>query len=505
MKAFLAKLATTSIPFDCSAQALALAARDASQLQSAPLCVASPDSVEQIAEIVRLCAEHAVPVTAAGGYTGLSGGALGYNAVRIETRQLDSFRIADGAVWTQAGASVPEIVRQTERLGYCFPFQPASACRSEDAYEYLGTRVGPVTVGGSLAANASGLVGCKLGAAAEWVTELLIVRPDGELETVTDGFERYVGTEGRYGIIAEARIALAPLPEDLRTFLVSGTGIASFTAAAVAIGKSGALPLLAEAMVMADTPPDFASIARRTLENPDEFLSTLGAVFGPNAWLILLQGDRQETDACLAATRDRCPDIEVRQLADEEFVQMKQIRSAASDEIGCGIEPQPRAVELPHPVERASKFLAEAISEFARKGLQPKAEHNLGILRPFLEDQKLREAYRRDVASGAAFDDGSLTLYDECSGDLQAFLARFLSPKVTDEMRRRKMAVNFPGNEDILIRAEQFPETVELLDSLMRRYDACPVPLYYCHINFRKRPGWMLVHNRLLIDVAEFG
>ncbi len=502
---FMKELTRNAVPVDCSADAVALAARDASQLQSAPLCVARPDSVEQITKIVSLCREHSLPVTVAGGYTGLSGGALGYSAVRIETGQLDSFRIENGTVWAQAGASVPEIIRQTERLGYSFPFQPASACRSEDAYEYLGTHVGPVTVGGSLAANASGLVGCKLGAAADWVRELLIVRPDGELETVADGFERYVGTEGRYGIIAEARIALAPLPKDLRTFLVSGTGIESFTSAAVSIGKSGTLPLLAEAMVMAGTPPDFESIARRTLEDSEAFLRTFGTVFGPNAWLILLQGDRQESDACLHAIRDHCRDIEVRELADQEFVQMKQIRSAASDEIGCGIEPQPRAVEAPDPVERASRFLAEAIREFGRMGLQPKAEHNLGILRPFLEGEGLREAYRRDVERGTALDDGSLALYDSCAGDLQTFLARFLSPKVTEEMRRRKMAVNFPGNEDILIRAEQFPETVDLLDSLMRRYDACPVPLYYCHINFRKRPGWMLVHNRLLINVAEFG
>jgi FAD/FMN-containing dehydrogenase len=501
---FLNELAAQAVPFDGSVDAIARAAKDASQLRSAPLCVVRPDSVQQIAEAVKLCRKHAVPVAVAGGYTGLSGGALGYEAVRIETRQLDSFRIEDGAVWAQAGASVPEIVRRTEQRGYCFPFQPASACRSEDAYEYLGARVGPVTVGGSLAANASGLVGCKLGAAADWVTELLIIRPDGEFETLTDGFARHVGAEGRYGIIAEARIALAPLPEDLQTHLVSGIGTASFTSAAVAIGHSGALPLLAEGMVMAATPPDFPAIARRTLDDPEAFLDAFASVFASHAWLILLQGDRSDSDACLRAIRDRCPDAAVRPISAAEFVQMKQIRSAASDEIGCGVESRTHAAQLDPPVQRASRFLAEAIREFAARGLQPKAEHNFGMLRPFLEDEQTREAYRREVEAGTAFDDGSLTLHDKCDGDIETLLARCLSPNVTEEMRRRRMAVNFPGNEDILIRAEQFPETVELLGSLMRRHAACPVPLYYCHINFRKRPGWILVHNRLLIDVAEF-
>jgi len=501
---FLTGLAEKGVLFDDSDDAIARAARDASQLRSAPLGVARPDSTAQIADIVKICRKHAVSVSVAGGYTGLSGGALGCRAVRIETRQLDSFRIEGNSVWAQAGASLPEIVRQTERLGYCFPFQPASACRSEDAYEYLGTRVGPVTVGGSVAANASGLVGCKLGAAADWVTELLVVRPDGEFETVTGGFERHVGTEGRYGIIAEARIALAPLPEDLRTHLVSGVGAAAFTAAATAIGRSGALPLLAEGMVMAAVPPDFRSIARKTLEDPEAFLDTFASLFVPHAWLILLQGDRSDSDACLRAMRQHGADIAVRRLSDAEVVQMKQIRSAASDEIGCGVESPTRAAELRPPVERAARFLAEAIREFAARGLQPKAEHNFGMLRPFLEGDSQREAYRREIEAGTAFDDGSLALHAECAGDVETLLARRLSPNVTDEMRRRRMAVNFPGNEDILIRAEQFPETIELLDRLMHRHAACPVPLYYCHINFRKRPGWILVHNRLLIDVTEF-
>lgn len=501
---FLSGLESKGIPFDSSAETLALAARDASQLQSAPLVVVRPNSATQISETVKSCDRFSIPITVAGGYTGLSGGALGYNAVRIETRQLDSFSIQTGSVRAQAGASVPEIMRQVEAQGYLFPFQPASACRSEDAYDYLGSKVGPVTVGGSLSANASGLVGCKLGAAVEWVTELLVVRPGGKIEKVTQGFERYVGSEGRYGIIVEAKIACAPLSEDIRTFLIGGTSVQSFTTAAISIGQSKALPLLAEAMVMTETPPDFESIARKTLDDPDAFLDEFSPFFCPNTWLIMLQGSQEEVDVCLREVREHCHSIEMQELSDHEFVQIKQIRSAASDDIGYGIQNPNHDSEACHPVQRASRFLAEAIREFQERGMRPKAEHNLGMLRTFLEGKEEREAYRKDIESGDAFDDGSLTIYKECGGDLEVFFARFLSPRVTEEMVCQKIAVNFPGNEDILIRAEQFPETIDLLNSLMRKYGACPVPLYYCHINFRKSPGWILLHNRLLIDVTEF-
>ena len=369
---FAADLREKGIAFDSSEVTLELAARDASQLQSIPLGVVCPNSAHQISEIVQLCDKHSIPITVAGGYTGLSGGALGYNAVRIETKLLDSFRIENNSVWAQAGASVPEIIRQVDEQGYSFPFQPASACRSEDVYDYLGTRIGPVTVGGSLGANASGLVGCKLGAAVEWVTELLVVRPGGKMERVTQGFERYVGMEGRYGIIVEAWIALAPLPKDMQTFLVSGTGVVSFTSAAVAIGKSDVLPLLAESMVMAETPPDFESIALRTLTNPRAFLDEFGPFYCSNGWIIMLQGDRKEIDICLQAIGQCRHKISVRKLSDCEFVQMKQIRSAASDEIGCGIENPNRASGTSHTVQRASSSWVEAIAESGKRGSRPR-------------------------------------------------------------------------------------------------------------------------------------
>jgi len=97
------------------------------------------------------------------------------------------------------------------------------------------------------------------------------VDPAGNVKRVTEGFERYVGEEGRYGIIVEARIALPLLPGGMRTFLVSGGGVESFTAAAAAVGTSGVLPLLAEAMVMGSAPPDFERVARNTLDEPGRF------------------------------------------------------------------------------------------------------------------------------------------------------------------------------------------------------------------------------------------
>jgi hypothetical protein len=207
---------------------------------------------------------------------------------------------------------------------------------------------------------------------------------------------------------------------------------------------------------------------------------------------------------CIEAVTGTSSDILVQPLSDEQFTQIKQMRSAASDEIGSGVEnPNPDPEALP-PIKRAAAFLAEAIDAFRKMGIQPKGEHNFGILWLFLTDDESRKKYREEVEQGTAFDNGMLSVYDECKGDFRIFLEQFLCPRITQEMINTKTAVNFPGNEDILIRAEQFEDMKALLDSLMKKYGACPVPLLYCHINFRKKPGWILVHNRLLIDVKEF-
>ena len=497
-------LRAAGVEVDVSEEGLAAASRDASQLESRPVCVVRPRSTDETAVAVGAARKHGIPVTVVGGYTGLSGGALGYEAMRIEMRGMSGFSIDRDHVWAQAGASVPEIIRATAAQGAFFPFQPASACRSEDAYDYLGTQVGPVTIGGSLGANASGLVGCKLGAALDWVSELTVVLPDGTVQVISDGFERFVGTEGRYGIITEAKIGLPELPTEIDTFLLSGNGLQAFADVAATLGRSGALPLLAESMVLTGAPPDFGAIARKALDDPDAFLRDFGAVFQPDGWLVLLQGDESDTQTSFAALRDAGCTVAVRELNDAQFNQLKQIRSAASDAIGYGVvNPNPGASTEP-PIQRASAFLAEAIAEFQKRGVRPKAEHNLGILKVFLESEESRASFRTDVEDGTAFDDGSLAVYDDCDGDLETLLNTFLAPRVNADMVEQKMAVNFPGNEDLLIKAESVPETLKLLEDLMTKYGACPVPLFYCHINFRKTSGWILVHNRLLIDVTEF-
>ncbi len=505
LASFIKELETLEIHVESSSEALA-AARDGSQIGLLPLCRVYPASPKEAAAIVKLTRQQHLPLTVAGGRTGLSGGCLGFQAVRLETQEMNHFEIKDTTLKAQAGASLPELIRACEKEDLVFPFQPASATRREDSYDYLGVKLGPVSLGGALSTNASGLVGCKLGAALDWVLELTVLRPNGATETITERFERFVGTEGRYGIILEARIKLLRHPPDPPSVLVSGRGPLSFTAAAVALGECGVLPLVAEGLVQTEHPPDLPGLVNRIFPEPEKFLENFGHLFGPWSWLVLLQGTGEELTACKEAL-GRCKEsLTLKRLTSEEVSQIKEIRSAASDEVGRGLERIRGAGKGQNtpPLFRAAAFIQESIKEFSARGIKPKAEHNQGALWPYLVDEETREAYRKDVLEGQAFDDGSMKLFEDCNGDLKTFLEQRLAPVVTKEMVKAGEAVNFPGNEDLLIRAEQFTETMELLERLMTEHGACPVPLFYCHLNFRKQPGLMLVHNRLLMDVHEF-
>jgi hypothetical protein len=53
----------------------------------------------------------------------------------------------------------------------------------------------------------------------------------------------------------------------------------------------------------------------------------------------------------------------------------------------------------------------------------------------------LRYINRKGIESKEAFDDGSLTLYEECGGDIEALFARFLSTKPTEEMVDQEVSV----------------------------------------------------------------
>jgi FAD/FMN-containing dehydrogenase len=178
------------------------------------IAVAQPDSAEDVATIVRWCADRRVPIVPQGGNTGLSGGCTpddSGTALVVSTSRMRKIRSVDPAsntILVEAGATlqaVQDTAQQVERL---FPLSLAAE--------------GSCTIGGNLATNAGGVHVLRYGNARDLCLGIEVVTPEGEiwdglraLRKDNSGYDLrdlYVGAEGTLGIITACVLKLFPLP-----------------------------------------------------------------------------------------------------------------------------------------------------------------------------------------------------------------------------------------------------------------------------------------------------
>src|SRR5260221_949167 len=184
-----------------------------------PLAVALPETTAEVAGLVRLAAEHRVPVVPRGAGSGLSGGAAGIEggltiALTRMNRVLEIDR-ANLVVVTQPGILNAELKRQVAAEGLFYAPDPAS-------YEIC-------SIGGNLGTNAGGICCVKYGQTRDSVLGLEVVLADGRVirtggKNVKDvaGYaltHLFVGSQGTLGIITEATLRLRPAPPARTTML----------------------------------------------------------------------------------------------------------------------------------------------------------------------------------------------------------------------------------------------------------------------------------------------
>ena len=180
----------------------------------AALAVAEPKTAQDVAAIVRWCAQNRVAVVPQGGNTGLSGGSIpdaSGNAVVISLRRMNAVRAIDvvnSTITVEAGCvlqTVQEAALAAERL---FPLSLAAQ--------------GSCTIGGNLATNAGGVQVLRYGNARELCLGIEVVTAQGEVWNGLRGLRKdntgydlrdlFIGSEGTLGIITAAVMKLHPLP-----------------------------------------------------------------------------------------------------------------------------------------------------------------------------------------------------------------------------------------------------------------------------------------------------
>ncbi|QEG25327.1 Anaerobic glycerol-3-phosphate dehydrogenase subunit C [Gemmata obscuriglobus] len=148
-----------------------LYATDASPFHTEPALVAVPEDVESVANLVRYCHEHAIPLAPRGAGTGLSGESLTWGVVLDLSRHFRQvLAIGPDTVTVQAGAVLADLNAELARVGRRFAPNPASAATC--------------TIGGMIATNASGANAFLHGYTRDHVAGLGVVWNNGERDRI---------------------------------------------------------------------------------------------------------------------------------------------------------------------------------------------------------------------------------------------------------------------------------------------------------------------------------
>jgi FAD/FMN-containing dehydrogenase len=181
-----------------------------------------PRSVDEVAQILRICNREEVAVVAHGGNTSYCGGATpdeGGSQIVLSMRRLNRVRQIDAANYSmivEAGCTLAEAQAAARGADRLFPLS-------------LGSE-GTAQIGGNLSTNAGGTAVLRYGMMRDLVLGLEVVLADGRVlaglkslrkdNTGYDVKSLFVGAEGTLGIITAASLKLFAQPADTATALV---------------------------------------------------------------------------------------------------------------------------------------------------------------------------------------------------------------------------------------------------------------------------------------------
>lgn len=215
--------------------------------QSRPLAVVLPETVEEIAAVIRICQRLSVPYVPRGSGTSLSGGCVPHrDGIVIAMNRMNRVLTVDPVqriAIVESGTINAEVTKAAARYGLHYAPDPSSqqVC----------------TIGGNLAFNAGGAHCLKYGMTSNHVLGAKVVMPDGELVQIgsnscehvgPDLMGMFVGSEGMLGIAVEVTLRLTPKPEEFYTVLAGYDSLQKAGQAVALIVEAGLLPAAMEIM-----------------------------------------------------------------------------------------------------------------------------------------------------------------------------------------------------------------------------------------------------------------
>ncbi|SEH57212.1 glycolate oxidase [Paenimyroides aquimaris] len=213
-----------------------------------PNIVVKPASTEEVSGIMKLAFEYEIPVVPIGARTGLSGGILAlHKGIGLSLERLNKIEKIDEEnlqVIIQPGVITEVLQNAVAQKGLMYPVDPSSK--------------GSCFIGGNIAENAGGARAVKYGVTKDYVLNLEVVLPNGEIiwtgantlknATGYNLTQLIVGSEGTLGIVTKIVLKLIPAVQHNVLLLVPFFKMEQAAAAVSAIFKAGIVPSALEFM-----------------------------------------------------------------------------------------------------------------------------------------------------------------------------------------------------------------------------------------------------------------
>ncbi len=221
---------------------------DASPETALPDIVVIPATSEEVARVVKICAESRVPLTPRSGASSLAGGTVPVEGgVVITFARMDRIIEIDTEnlrAVVQPGVVNLALSQALRPHGYYYAPDPSSQ--------------GACTIGGNVATNAGGPHTLIYGVTVNHVTGLEVALPSGELVRVGGcksaeaiGYDLtglLVGSEGTMAVVTQVWVKIQPLPPVQKTLMAVYPDVATASNAVSAIVRTGILPAAIEMM-----------------------------------------------------------------------------------------------------------------------------------------------------------------------------------------------------------------------------------------------------------------
>ncbi len=209
-----------------------------------PAVVVWPASAAEVSAILAYANQHRIPVTPWGAGTSLEGNPIPVaGGIVLDMSHLDqilAIRPGDFQVDVQAGVKYKDMNAALAGHGLFFAPDPGANA----------------TIGGMIANNAAGTRTPGYGATKDNVLRLEVVLPSGQIIRTgscsvksSSGYDLvhlFVGSEGTLGVVTQATLRLAPLPDKFSAAIASFESIEGATRAVSAIMGSGVTPVALE-------------------------------------------------------------------------------------------------------------------------------------------------------------------------------------------------------------------------------------------------------------------